>query len=83
MPNLSHFPEKNSIYISRDKDFIALAKKRIWITRHIIFLIFQRKHMLWALFRSASPQRGASKEYPQYNYIFLKEKEKKCQFAGK
>ena len=46
------------LLINIDKD-IATDKRGY---PHNIFLISQRKHMLWVLIRS----RGASNEYPQY-----------------
>ena len=44
LSNLSHFPEvKISIYLSRDEDFIAPAKKSIQILRYIYISYFSKK----------------------------------------
>ena len=47
LSNLSHFPEDKleiSVYLSWDKDFIALAKKSIQIMIYIFFLFLEDRY---------------------------------------
>ena len=72
MPDLSkfsHVPEdkkKNSIYLSWDKDFIALAKKTIQIMRYIFFFFLQDN--MCSGYSLEEHHRGASNEYLQYMF---------------
>ena len=54
---------KISVFLSENFQFWTWNFLYIWIGVYIIFLIFNRKHRMWVLIRTASP--GGSNEYPQ------------------